>query len=46
MSADTPDRQPIDIESVLNESRLFPPLEEFAANAHVRGKDELERLRE
>jgi acetyl-CoA synthetase len=32
------------IESVLNESRLFPPSEEFTANAHVSGMEEYERL--
>jgi acetyl-CoA synthetase len=46
MSGNTPDRQPIDIESVLSESRLFPPPEEFAAAAHIRSMEEYERLRE
>ncbi len=32
------------IESVLHETRLFPPPEEFAASAHVRGMEEYERL--
>ena len=32
------------IESVLNESRLFPPSEEFKAQAHISGMDEYERL--
>ena len=32
------------IESVLNESRLFPPSDEFMANAHIKGMDEYERL--
>ena len=32
------------IESVLNESRLFPPSEEFIAQAHMSGMEEYERL--
>lgn len=32
------------IESVLNESRLFPPSEEFTAQAHISGMEEYERL--
>jgi len=32
------------IESVLNESRLFPPSEEFVSQAHIKGMDEYERL--
>jgi acetyl-CoA synthetase len=32
------------IESVLNESRLFPPSEEFTAQAHISGIEEYERL--
>ncbi|MFN7931221.1 MAG: acetate--CoA ligase [Blastocatellia bacterium] len=32
------------IESVLHESRLFPPSEEFKAQAHVSGMEEYERL--
>jgi acetyl-CoA synthetase len=32
------------IESVLNESRLFPPSEEFSARAHISGMEEYERL--
>ncbi|MGI9105095.1 MAG: acetate--CoA ligase [Pyrinomonadaceae bacterium] len=32
------------IESVMHETRLFPPPEEFAASAHVRGMEEYERL--
>ena len=32
------------IESVLNESRLFPPSEAFTAHAHVSGMEEYERL--
>ena len=36
--------QSTNIESVLTEVRLFPPSEEFTANAHVRGMEEYERL--
>ena len=32
------------IESTLNESRLFPPSAEFMANAHIKGMDEYEKL--
>ena len=32
------------IESVLSESRVFPPPAEFAANAHIKNFDEYERL--
>jgi acetyl-CoA synthetase len=32
------------IESILNESRLFPPSEEFKAQAHISGMEEYERL--
>ena len=32
------------IESILNESRLFPPSTEFTAQAHVSGMEEYERL--
>ncbi len=32
------------IESVLNESRLFPPPEAFKAQAHINGMEEYERL--
>jgi acetyl-CoA synthetase len=32
------------IESVLHESRLFPPPEEFSAQAHISGMEEYERL--
>ena len=32
------------IESVLNESRLFPPSEEFIAQAHISGMEEYARL--
>jgi acetyl-CoA synthetase len=32
------------IESVLHETRLFPPPQEFAESAHVRGMEEYERL--
>lgn len=34
------------IESVLNESRLFPPSEEFISQAHIKGMEEYERLYE
>jgi len=34
----------IDIESILSESRIFPPPEEFAANAHVKSFEEYESL--
>src|SRR5437868_5424406 len=34
------------IESVLQESRLFPPPEEFSKTAHIRSIEELDRLRE
>ncbi|MBS1810186.1 MAG: acetate--CoA ligase [Acidobacteria bacterium] len=34
------------IESVLNESRLFPPSEEFVSQAHIKGMEEYERLYE
>src|SRR3569833_2327124 len=34
----------VDIESVLNEDRVFPPPPEFAADAHVKSFDEYERL--
>ncbi len=33
------------IDSVLNEERVFPPPPEFSANAHIKSMDELERLR-
>jgi acetyl-CoA synthetase len=46
MPADTPDPQPIAIESVMNESRMFPPPEPFSAAAHVRSMEEYERLRD
>ncbi len=36
--------EPIAIESVLNEHRLFPPPAEFAANAHINSFEEYERL--
>lgn len=32
------------IESVLHESRLFPPTEAFKAQAHIKGREEYERL--
>ncbi|HEX8475373.1 MAG TPA: acetate--CoA ligase [Pyrinomonadaceae bacterium] len=32
------------IESILHETRLFPPPTEFAANAHVRSMEEYERI--
>jgi acetyl-CoA synthetase len=32
------------IESVLNESRLFPPSEEFKSQAHIKGMEEYEKL--
>src|SRR5213596_3365696 len=32
------------IESILNESRMFPPPADFAANAHVKSFEEYERL--
>src|ERR671939_278896 len=33
------------IESVLQEERVFPPLESFSAHAHVKSVEELEKLR-
>ncbi|MGH9899244.1 MAG: acetate--CoA ligase [Pyrinomonadaceae bacterium] len=36
--------QSIAIESVLQESRIFPPPEEFATNAHIKSMEEYERL--
>src|SRR6266478_3297356 len=33
------------IDSVLNEERVFPPPPEFSANAHIKSMDELERMR-
>ena len=32
------------IESVLNESRVFPPPAEFAANAHIKSFEEYEKI--
>jgi len=32
------------IESILNESRMFPPPADFAANAHVKSFEEYERI--
>ncbi|MBA2378918.1 MAG: acetate--CoA ligase [Blastocatellia bacterium] len=36
--------EPIAIESILNESRIFKPSEQFAANAHVKSFDEYQEL--
>ncbi|HZS09369.1 MAG TPA: acetate--CoA ligase [Blastocatellia bacterium] len=44
MSSNTPDTKATTIESVLNESRLFPPPAGFTAQAHVKGMEEYERL--
>ncbi|MBX3289095.1 MAG: acetate--CoA ligase [Acidobacteria bacterium] len=35
---------PIAIESVLNETRVFPPSQEFSANAHIKSFEEYEKL--
>lgn len=34
----------VDIESILSETRVFPPPVEFAANAHIKSFEEYERL--
>src|SRR5687768_10919498 len=34
----------VDIESILSETRVFPPPAEFAANAHIKSFEEYERL--
>ncbi len=39
-----PNQQSAAIESVLTESRMFPPPKEFAASAHIRSMEEYERL--
>lgn len=44
MPANTPDSQSIAIESILQESRMFPPPPEFAARAHVRSIEEYEEI--
>ena len=44
MSEQNTDARSSAIESVLQESRTFPPPEEFAALAHVRGMEAYERL--
>ncbi len=44
MSTEQPNAGGSAIESVMNETRLFPPPPEFAASAHVRGMEEYERL--
>ncbi|HLA10109.1 MAG TPA: acetate--CoA ligase [Pyrinomonadaceae bacterium] len=36
---------PTNIESVLQEDRVFPPAPEFSSQAHVKSMDDLERLR-
>ncbi len=36
--------EPIAIESILNEERVFPPPREFAENAHIKSFDEYEQL--
>ena len=36
--------EPIAIESTLNETRVFPPPPEFAANAHIKSFEEYEAL--
>jgi acetyl-CoA synthetase len=44
MSTQNVDPSSAAIESVLHETRMFPPPPEFAASAHVRGMEEYERL--
>ncbi|HEV2764766.1 MAG TPA: hypothetical protein VGV38_17430, partial [Pyrinomonadaceae bacterium] len=44
MSEQNTDAPSSAIESVLQESRTFPPPEEFAALAHVRGMEAYEQL--
>ncbi|MCA1628096.1 MAG: acetate--CoA ligase, partial [Acidobacteria bacterium] len=44
MSSKTPDQQGTAIESVLHETRLFPPPGEFAESAHIKSMEEYERL--
>jgi len=44
MSTDERTEGATNIESVMHETRLFPPPEDFAASAHVRGMEEYERL--
>ena len=44
MSRDERAEGATNIESVMHETRLFPPPEDFAASAHVRGMEEYERL--
>ena len=44
MSSKTPEQPTAAIESILQETRLFPPPPEFAGRAHINGMAEYERL--
>src|SRR5947209_8312185 len=45
MAKDATTLQPqVNIDSILQESRRFPPPSEFAANAHIKSQEEYERL--
>ncbi|HYE24015.1 MAG TPA: acetate--CoA ligase [Clostridia bacterium] len=42
--ANTPSMSQVNIDSILHETRVFEPSPEFSANAHIKSKEEYERL--